>query len=145
MDKYRKAFYRQVLNLSLEMRIQLPYEEVLNMASIDEYNNFNVDRLKLILDKIDSLIPTTYYNENNPNNGRRLYTLSIGREGSMVVYLNLSGFSISDGSREAIKIIREKVQELEIYAREKALVDEFSIDYNSNEYGEELELRLWWD
>ena len=145
MDEYRKAFYRQVLNLSLDMRIQLPYEEVLNMASVDEYNNFNVDRLKLILDKIDSLIPTTYYNENNPNNGRRLYTLSIGREGSMVVYLNLSGFSSSDGSREAIRIIREKVQELEIYAREKALVDEFSIDYNSNEYGEELELRLWWD
>ena len=75
MNQNKQQFYRQLLDLSLNMRIELPYEKILEIASVEEYNNFNVQRLTLFLDKIDSLLPTTYYNENNPNNGRRLYTL----------------------------------------------------------------------
>ena len=54
MNQNKQQFYRQLLDLSLNMRIELPYEKILEIASVEEYNNFNVERLTLFLDKIDS-------------------------------------------------------------------------------------------
>jgi len=130
------------------MRIELPYEEILNVAeAADGYNEFTYDRLREMLEHFDQIIPRAYYNEGNPNNGERAYKLAVGREGSMVVYMNLKGLWSSGGGQEAIKAINENRDELEQAARQIGKADEFDISYRKDPAGhyEEAEIRIWWD
>lgn len=148
-NKYQRDFYKQVNDLSLYYRIQLPYEEVLNLAeATGGYNEFDHMKLRAMLDAFDKLIPTQYYNENNPNNGRRLYELEIGREGSMVVYLSISNYGSGGKQKEAIKTIIDNEKEFENIATKIGKADEFSIEHETAkdafEY-EKLQMRIWWD
>lgn len=151
-NRYQLAFYKQLVDLSLQFRVQLPYEEILNVAeAANGYNNFNTSVLREMLKKFDEIIPVQFYNEGNPNNGNRLYRLSIGREGSMVIYLNMSGYINCGRDLEVIKLIQEKEKELEMIAYNIGKADEFSIEVEETGGGvnsikvTSLEMRIWWD
>lgn len=130
------------------MRIELPYDEILSDAeAAGDYHEFTPDRLREMLERFDQIIPRAYYNEGNPNNGERAYKLAIGREGSMVVYLNLQSLWSSENGYEAIQAVSENSDELERIARQIGKADEFDITHRKDAAGyyDEVEIRIWWD
>jgi hypothetical protein len=82
------AIFDAVFEHTLNFRIEMPHEDARQfIRRIDRYNDFEAETVLEALDRIDRLIPRKFYNEGNPNNGERSYTLTVGREGSPVIYL----------------------------------------------------------
>ena len=136
MDK--ATLYKEAFELSLNMLIELPYQEVIEAAkAIGDYNEFNAHDLEKMMSMIDAIIPRKYYNEGNPNNGNRDYKISIGREGSMVLYYSIYKL-YSEGT---IKTIKRREEELKTIAEGVGKADEFNV-YEEDNY---LKIRIWWD
>lgn len=133
----KQKFYSKVFELSLDMLIKLPYDEILEAAKgVGGYNEFNPEDLEKMMVMFDEIIPRKYYNQGNPNNGMRAYDLSIGREGSMVLY-----YSIYDIHSEAVNTVKEKEARLKDIALGIGKADEFNIE----EEGNWTKIRIWWD
>lgn len=149
-------FYKKMFKLSLNHKMQFNpdwYEKEIKeyITVIDTYNAFNSKKVLDMLEKIDSIIPRRYYNENNPNNGNRLYTIEIGREYSPVIYINIETKTLGKNNfnPELLPIITEEIEN----TAKKALADEISHEMiNSDDQNtpenyswSELKFRIWYD
>ena len=127
--------YQGVFDQSLDFRIQMNYDTAIQfIRRIGGYNEFDPEIVITALECVDRMIPRKFYNEGNPNNGERRYHISVGREGSPVIYLDLYEW---DGERlqdATMKCIRD---EMEV----TGLADE--ADYWRE--GSKVSFRFWWD
>lgn len=132
---------------TLHMRIEVSFAEALGFFSLlRSYNQLEGAKVHELLYAIDNTIPRTKYPDAgglpNPNNGKRAYAISVGREGSPVLYIKRY-IHVKDGplSAERVRLIKQ--------AARKALADE--IDYELEDvripgYGVRIEqFRFWWD
>ena len=130
-----------VFERSLDFRIELKYEDLLGfIRRIGQYNDFESGAVIDAIEAIDRLIPRSFYSEGNPNNGRRAYRLSIGREGSPVIYLERLELSFSKPlAEETMKII---CREMELCGR----ADEADYEVQQVSFGgRRIRFRFWWD
>jgi hypothetical protein len=130
-----------VFQRSSDFRIELKYEDLLAfIRRIDQYNDFEAGAVIDALEAIDRLIPRSFYGEGNPNNGRRAYRVSVGRESSPVIYLDRLELSFTQPlAEETMKII---CREMELCGR----ADE--ADYKVQQVscgGRRIRFRFWWD
>jgi len=105
-------------------------------SNTEGYNNFDLRQFAGLLRAIDKILPRAQYGSlvdaggqryPNPNNGRILYTLSLGNEGSTVLYVdNYNG------------ILPEHQRAIELAAR-NAGADEVDVLDNGTK------MRIWWD
>jgi hypothetical protein len=135
--------YDAVFDRSLNFRIELPFLDALEFISqIGQYNNFQAETVIDSLERVDRLIPRASYGPENPNNGQRNFKISIGREGSPVVYIDRHEFSLNENwlDEPTMKAI---CREMELCA----LADES--DYTVHDLlgfgGRRIEFRFWWD
>ena len=83
------TIYDAIFERCLDFRIELDYDAARRfLRRIDRYNDFDGRQVLDALDEIDRLIPRQHYGPGNPNNGQRKYRVSVGREGSPVLYLD---------------------------------------------------------
>ncbi|HRH55422.1 MAG TPA: hypothetical protein PK609_00975 [Candidatus Paceibacterota bacterium] len=132
---------------TLNMRIEVSFEEALGFFSLlRSYNQLEGARVHELLHAIDDAIPRTAYPDTaagaNPNNGKRAYSICVGREGSPVLYIKRYVHEKEDPlPTERVRLIKR--------AARKALADE--IDYEMEDvgipgYGVRIEqFRFWWD
>ncbi len=129
-DKMFDAIFENVLDFRIELSDEAARQFI---RRIKAYNNFDADAVLTALDIIDRLIPRQNYGEGNPNTGQRDYRLSVGREGSPVIYLDRWQFR-DELSEDRMQLICCKMQAL-------ALADE--ADYTVE--GRHVQFRFWWD
>jgi len=136
------AIYEAIFDRSFNFRIQLPYETALSfIRRIDHYNEFNWSTVTDALERIDGLIPRSQYKQGNPNNGKRDYKISVGREGSPVIYLErLEFFNTSWLDTPTMKAI---CREMELIA--SADESHYHIEDSVFLPGRKVEFRFWWD
>jgi len=135
------AIFEAVFDRSLNFRIELPYDTALSfIRRIDQYNEFHWSTVTETLERIDGLTPRSRYDEGNPNNGKRDYTISVGREGSPVIYLERLEFFGKERLDDAT--IRAICREMELSA--KADESHFRIVPFTFSKGRNIEIRFWW-
>ena len=105
---------------------------------IDRYNEFHAPEVIDALGHIDRVIPRKWYEIRSPYNGERDYTISVGREGSPVIYIDrFERPSTRPLTDHAMKTI---CREMELIRRP----DDFSIhDFRSG--SRRIKFRFWWD
>ena len=129
-----------VFERSLHFRIELPYETALGfIRRIDQYNEFEAGAVIDALERIDHLIPRASYGEGNPNNGQHTYDISIGREGSPVIYLERIEFSFCIPLEEVT--MKTICREMELIGR----ADEADYEVQNFAGGRKIVFRFWWD
>jgi hypothetical protein len=137
------AIFDAVFERSLQFRIELPYDTAIGfIRRIDTYNEFEAGRVIDALERADQLIPRMNYGPGNPNNGNRDYKISVGREGSPVIYLER--FEYGTKAPIAEKSMKDICEEMKIWAE----ADE--ADYEVHEYtfcgpSRKITFRFWWD
>ncbi len=95
-----KQAFDGVFDNSLNFRIELPWEAALEFIRyVGRYNGFQPHRVIAALERVDELIPRKDYGANNPNTGQRSFQISVGREGSPVVYLDRYEFAVGCADR----------------------------------------------
>lgn len=126
---------------SLDFRIELPYEDLLGfIRRIDQYNDFEAGAVIDALEAVDRLIPRSFYSQDNPHNGQRSYRLSIGREGSPVLYLERLELPFCTPLAE--QTIQSICREMELCGR----ADETDYEIEPLSHGGRLvRFRFWWD
>jgi len=136
------AIFDAVFERSGNFRIELPFEQAQAfIRRIDQYNEFSAHQVLDALDRIDGLIPRKQYGPGNPNNGRRDYMISVGREGSPVIYLErLEYFDKPRLDNATMKAI---CREMELIA--SADVSHYFIEDSSFRHGRKIKFRFWWD
>ncbi len=142
----KRILYKKMFEESLRHNTELGYENAVEyIRAIGSYNEFEANKVIEMLDEIDELIPRAYYNEGNPNNGKRNYSIRVGRESSPVMYIVLYSWKSTDGI-EQIKELEAKEHEFEQIALKIGLADEFFMSHKESHYGYYgLEMRIWWD
>ena len=132
-----------VFKRSLNFRVELPYDTALALIRrIDTYNAFEAGRVIDALERADRLIPRINGGPGNPNNGNRDYRISIGREGSPVIYLE----RFEHGPKAPITetAMKDICREMTIWG----LADEahFHVDqFQSLPEYRKITFRFWWD
>jgi hypothetical protein len=135
------AIFDAVFEHALHFRIEMHYEDARQfLRRIDRYNDFEAETVLEALDRIDQLIPRKFYNEGNPNNGERSYTLTVGREGSPVIYLERYEWDhdipLSDETLSSV------CREMEL----SALADEADYEVmRTIGTNRKITFRFWWD
>lgn len=133
--------FDSVFEDSSQFRIELDYEAALGFIQrIDRYNEFHAADVIDAIEQIDRVIPRMWYGVGSPYNGERGYTISVGREGSPVIYMNRSELPsdrpLTDHTMKAI------CREMELIGR--ADLADFSVrDLKSGR--RRIEFRFWWD
>lgn len=142
-DKEYIEHFKYIFNHSLDFNIDLELDHekpnglneqrAINLIdSIGAYNGFNVVELDKILLYCNKF--TKYYNENNPNNYMKSYTINFGREGSPVIYLKID---LKD---------EEQAEEVATDLKRISKADENDLIKISRSYfGVRAVFRLWWD
>lgn len=146
-------FFKQMFELSLDHRMNFkPDWSMENITTyiqaIDSYNNFYSKNVLAMIEKIDTIIPRAYYNEGNPNNGNRQWTIDIGRESSPVIYITVECKSLNT-DRIHPDLLPIIISECETAAK-AAKADEIwheikESDENSRYNYKEIVFRFWWD
>jgi hypothetical protein len=132
--------YSAVFERSLQFRIEMSYDRAVDfIREIDQYNCFQASTVLDALENVDRMIPRNWYDEGNPNNGLRSYTISVGREGSPVIYLDRWEFSSTPPLSEAA--MRTICLEMETIAH----ADEADYQVQTHCWGRKIEFRFWWD
>lgn len=128
---------------SHNFRIELPYDEAIGFVHrIDSYNEFEATAVIEALEHVDKFIPRTSYGPGNSNNGRRDYTISVGREGSPVIYLERFEFSTKTQMSESeIKSICLEMETIGRADEAHYEVKQFSFCGPSRK----ITFRFWWD
>ncbi len=137
------AIFDAVFERSLFFRIELPYDTAIAfIRRIDKYNDFEAGRVIDGLEHIDRLIPRITGGPGHPNNGNRDYTITVGREGSPVIYLER--FEYATKASLADKSMKDICEEMKLCA----LADEATFeveDYRPFLIGRKIRFRFWWD
>lgn len=137
------AIFDAVFDRSLDFRIELPYDTAIAfLRRIDKYNDFEARRVIEALERIDQLIPRINGGPGHPNNGNRDYTISVGREGSRVMYLERREFPVNCAIAE--KSMKDICEEMKIWG----CADEAT--YEIEEFpcwgkSRKITFRFWWD
>lgn len=128
---------------SHNFRIELPYVDAIGFIHrIDSYNEFEAPAVIQALEQVDKFMPRMSYDPGNPNNGRRDYRISVGREGSPVIYLERFEFSAKTQMSESE--MKSICLEMEVIGRADEAryeVEEFSFCGLSRK----ITFRFWWD
>ena len=103
------------------------------VARCGAYNDFNIMQFEKILNFCNKHF-IKYYNEGNPNNNSRNYTIKFGREGSPVIYI------------EAHTKTEEEASEIFTELKHITNADEaHTIEQKNSYFGIYNVWRLWWD
>jgi hypothetical protein len=141
-DKGNKI-YEGVFDQSLHFRIQMHNDAAMQfIRRIGGYNDFQPENVIKALEYIDRLLPRRYYHEGNPNNGERRYEISVGREGSPVIYLDFHEWGNED------YIDTSTLKTICGVASLGGLADEadFAIEQIAGFGGSrQITFRFWWD
>ena len=135
------AMFESVFDHSLGFRITMDHEAACQfLRRIDRYNDFQAESVIDALERIDRLIPRSQYGDGNPNTGKRRYSLSVGREGSPVLYLEFYEWNSNEQlSDETLQII---CREMELTGR----ADEADYEAHPTGFGgRKVTFRFWWD
>ena len=133
--------YDGVFDQSLDFKIEMTYDAAMQfIRRIGTYNNFEAETVIETLAIVDSLIPRRFYNEGNPNNGERRYDVSVGREGSPVLYIDYFEWLDSQPLDEAT--MKAICGEMELHG----LADEASYEIEEHSIrSRTVTFRFWWD
>jgi hypothetical protein len=132
--------FEAVFERSLHFRIEMSYERAWQfLRRIESYNAFSAANVLDALERVDALIPKSFYGEGNPNNGQRSYTISVGREGSPVIYLERYEFGEERWLPE--ETLRLICREMEVIG----MADESDYDAEPFPGGRKVTFRFWWD
>lgn len=135
--------FKYIFNNSLDFAIDLELnhekpnglheQRAINLIdNIGAYNGFNVVQFDKIITYCNQF--TRYYNDNNPNNYMKDYTAKFGREGSPVMYLEIT--------------LKDEAQAEEILQDFKRISNADEIDLikiRPHYFGVSAVFRLWWD
>jgi len=124
--------YDGVFEQSLDFRVQMEYDAAIQfIRRIGGYNAFDAEQVIENLECVDRMLPRNCF-------GSRQYDISVGREGSPVIYLTLREFNQPYIDGLTIKCVRE---EMEL----SGLADESS--YEIEDFGSyrKVTFRFWWD
>lgn len=141
-DEYIKHF-KYIFNNSLDFAIDLELnhekpnglheQRAINLInSIGAYNDFNVVQFDKIITYCNQF--TRYYNNNNPNNFMKDYSVKFGREGSPVMYIEIT--------------LKDEAKAEDILQDFKRIsnADEIDlIEIRPCYFGASAVFRLWWD
>jgi hypothetical protein len=132
-----------VFNASLHFRVELDYDNTCRFIErIHRYNDFESGSVLQALAAIDRLIPRRFYTIGNPNNGERRYRLSVGREGSPVLYLEYYEWCGNPPLDDATSQTICREMELTGHADEADCeIDDLPFMGGSRK----LTFRFWWD
>ena len=134
-DRVFDAVFRE----SLQFRIEMPYDAAVRFIErVHRYNEFDASTVIEALENIDRLIPRSFYGDGNPNNGQRTYDLSVGREGSPVIYLQRFEFQTTPPLPESIA--NAICNEMKLIGR----ADEADVDVHDFGWGRRIRFRFWW-
>ena len=123
---------------STKYQIEFDPKSAVKFLSLAEaYNNFSREDLVRLLFRLDMKLPKQFYNEGNPNNGKPIYSLLIGNEGSRVIYVRASKFC---GIGKELDW-QDVADRLTVFAKE-ANANEYWIEENNNI---EFLYRIWFD
>lgn len=137
------AIFDAVFDQSHHFRIQLPYDAALAfIRRIDKYNEFEAGRVIDALEQADHLIPRMNCGPNHPNNGNRDYTISVGREGSPVIYLER--FEYGAKCPIAEKSMKDICEEMKVWASADEAIYEVE-DFACFGKSRKVTFRFWWD
>ena len=134
VDKKVVEALKTIYEISIDFQIETDYANVAEMLrQLNDVNDFIVE---IIAKRIDLLsILGVYYNENNPNNGRPLFKIKVGREGSEVIYFTeLMTPKITDKDISEIKRLYKLPR-----------VDEFDAEIDKFMNYKHFSIRNWWD
>ena len=136
------AIFDGVFENSLDFRIEMDYDVGRQfIRRIDQYNAFFSANVLAALDAIDELIPRMRFGEGNPNNGRRDFKISLGREGSPVLYIERIEWGDTERlSDDRIRLICREMQS--VAAADEA---DSSIEPLPLSGGRKVTFRFWWD
>jgi hypothetical protein len=131
-----------VFEHSLYFRIKMDFDAACRFIHrIDQYNDFDAHSVLDALHAIDRLIPRRYYGRGNPNNGDRKYDISIGREGSPVLYLEWYEWGDDEPlSEHTLKLICAEMQ-----LTGRADEADYSVDPSAISNSHKVTFRFWWD
>jgi len=122
---------------SINFQVKFTPEEMPTYLKQEKhYNEYDGAKVREMIQKIDALTPTKYYNPGNPNNGKPHHVYNIGREGSPVIYLEIR------------KIYMPNNFDYDTYTMDlkrlayEAEADEAGIITNNDH---EFIARFWWD
>jgi hypothetical protein len=145
-----KNFFEKLYNISLNHTVLFNPDCDMNkietyIRAIGQANEFYPNKVLSMVQKIDKIIPLAYYNENNPNNGSRLWTMEIGRESSAVIYIHIKTRQLNKDRIDPQKIPAIISDCMD--AAKKAKADEISYETDKSEdnYYETITIRFWWD
>ena len=134
---------------SLNFVVTLKFEQFKKyVQQIGNYNDFTPERAIEVIEKVSEMLPPIYYNEGNPNNGQLQFEISIGREGSPVIYLSFNDYLgymrnilETEGYRD---MLERKVAEVS-NADEIQFLDPERFDYGTGLPARKYVMRIWWD
>lgn len=128
--------FNAVFPRSANFRIELDFDAVIDfIQQIGDWNDFSPGRVIDALEAADRLIPRC------SRSGDRTYNISVGREGSPILYLERDEYPWSKRLSESA--IRAICQEMELMAH----ADDAHCDIRDFAYskGRHIEFRFWWD
>lgn len=136
------AMFDAVFDHALGFRIDMSYPEAQAfIRRIDQYNEFEAGSVLDALDEIDRLLPKRYFNPGNPNNGGRSFKISVGREGSPVIYIEMYEYEEFDALTE--DTLKAVCQEMTVIGR--ADESDYEVEPLGGFGGRKITFRFWWD
>ncbi|MFA5942589.1 MAG: hypothetical protein WC798_02870 [Candidatus Paceibacterota bacterium] len=154
---------------TLRMRAEVPLPVAIEfLRTLGGYNELIGSDVGEMLLEIDRIIPRAKFADvsghPNPNNGKRTYTLEVGREGSPVLYirryLHTGDSPLSEGDVQAIEQFA-RVAKADEVSYELEIENETQKRFNGREWSEIVtvsppqpgmpfevareEFRFWWD
>lgn len=137
---------------TLGCKLELGWEEARQfIRRIDQYNDFDHEKVLHALDLIDAAMPRMSYGNMpdgrpNPNNDKRNFTIEVGRERSPVIYLEL--YELHSYGNPTVPMTPEKVEYIKSVMHEVGMADEYDCDvqdYRKHGMGIRYTFRFWWD
>lgn len=125
---------------SVEFSTWRDMDKVINLIeNLEAWNDFNPQVVANVIKLIANNLPKTYYNENNPNNGKCLFNrIKIENDTTIYFIIDYTRKKIDDKVKnEIMNIIKEYGKYMQ--------ADE--IDLIEEPYGEGYKyiIRFWWD
>ena len=123
-------------------------QQIMNFAG-HSYNEYNKYTVMGAMKQIDQIIPREKYGKDNPNNGNRSYEITVGRESSPVMYLEMKhiGWNGTDPKDEVLS--EEDVKKIKDIMRTEGLCDEADYELEETQaFGNRWAIekfRFWWD
>jgi hypothetical protein len=132
--------FEAVFERSLYFKIEMSFERAWQfLRRIESYNEFYAANVLDVLERVDALIPKNDYGKGNPNNGQRSFVISVGREGSPVLYLERYEFDQEKWLPE--ETLRLICREMEMIG----IADESDYEVQPFAGGRKVTFRFWWD